>query len=555
MTEARTTRVTPRWVVGVREILVAAAIALTGVSLIALVARRAADRDLDRLLAETGIERRQPSVALAARNDPDSRRARLAVARALLAEAFDPEPFGRLPQREGIEEASRAAERLEVARDLALRAWRERPAAWQAPMIAGGATYRLWSMRGDPRVVRERRSWEDPIRAAARLAPGEEEPPRLLAWARLEVWPALGEAERRETRDWLRVAFGDARTFELLAPLWLAVAGGRTEAFALVPARPDAWALVSRIYAGERRWEAYCASEERRMEVLRHDLDERLDEAAARIAGGDLAGARQLALAVLAMAPRDRLFAPAASRALDSLPAGVISADRGGEHWLRWAMDGAAYGRERLKPAHVARLLNISANLTPPEKALAHVAAGELASAEQVERRAEDVNLEAWAPYFAAKALLLASRGDAQGARAASARLHRTWRGSPAELDIRRAIAETGASASDLASARSALAALGRTRNATDWRWRGAVARLDIVTHGAPKGVEIGLDVVPADGAVVRVSLDGGTVLVAPVAAGATVVVPPPREPGRHLVEFATEQGGRVMPGAVTVVD
>ncbi len=537
-----------------RAVLVVAAVAHPGVSVIAHLDRRAADRDLDRLLGETGIERRQPDVALAARNDPDSWRARLTVARALLAEAFDPQPFGRLPQREGIEEASKVGERLEIARDLALRAWRERPAAWQAPMIAGGATYRLWSMRGDPRVVRERRSWENPIRAAARLAPGEEEPPRLLAWARLEVWPALGEQERRETREWLRVAFADARTFELLAPLWLAVAGSRAEAYALVPARPDAWALVSRIHARERTWESYCASEERRVEVLRSDLDERLDEAAARLAGGDLAGARQQALAVLAMAPRDRQFAPVASRALDSLPAGVIAADRGAEHWLRWAMDGAACGRERLKPAHVARLLNISNNLAPPERALAHVAAGELASAEQVERRAEDVNLEPWSPYFAAKALLLASRRDHEGARAASGGLHRTWRGSPAELDIRRAIAEAGASASEVASARSALAALGPVWPATDWRWRGAFARLDIVTHGAPKGLEIALDVVPADGAVVRVALDGGTIRVAPVVPGSSLVVSPPREPGRHLLEFVTEEGGRVMPGAVTVV-
>lgn len=555
MTQVQPTRRTPPWVVGVRAVLVVVAVALTGLSVIALFERLALDRDLDRLLAETGIERRQPNVALAARNDPDPWRARLTVARALLAEAFDPAPFQRLAQREAIEEASRTAERLEVARDLALRAWRERPAAWQAPMIAGGATYRLWSMRGDPRVVRERPAWEDPIRAAARLAPGEEEPPRLLAWARLEVWRALEDAERRETRDWLRVAFADTRTFELLAPLWLAVAGDRDEAFALVPPRPDAWDLVGRIHARERKWDGYCASEERRLEVLRRDLDERLDEAAARLAGGDLAGARQHALAVLAMAPPDRQFAPAASRALDTLPAGVSGADSGAERWLRWAMDGAVCGRERLKPVHVARLLAMSNGLAPPERALAHVAAGELARAEQVERRAEDVNLEPWSPYFAAKALLLASRGDAEGARAAAARLHRSWRGSPVAFDVRRAVAEAGASASESASARSALAALGPVWPATEWRWRGAVARLDIVTHGVPRAIEIALDVVPAGGAVVRVALDGGTVRVAPVVPGSALVVPPPREPGRHLVEFVTEQGGRVMPGAMTVID
>ncbi|MFZ5786829.1 MAG: hypothetical protein ACOY3Y_10340, partial [Acidobacteriota bacterium] len=468
MTQTQPTRATPRWAVAVRAVLAAAALALVAVSVLALLDRRAADRGLERLLAQTGIERRQPNVALTARNDPDPWRARLTVARALLAEAFDPEPFGRLPLREGVEEASRAGERLEAARDIALRAWRERPAAWQAPMIAGGATYRLWSMRGDPRVVRERRSWEDPIRAAARLAPGEEEPPRLLAWARLEIWPALEAAERRETREWLRVAFDDARTFELLAPLWLAVAGDRDEAFALVPSRSEAWALVSRIHARERKWDAYCASEERRLEVLRRDLDERLEEAAARLAGGDLAGARQQAFAVLAMAPRDRQFSALASRALDTLPAGVVANGGGAEHWLRWAMEGAAYGRGRLKPAHVARLLNISESLTRAESALAHLAAGELARAEQVERRAEDINLEPWSPYFAAKAYLLASRGDAEGARAAAARLHRSWRGSPVELDLRRASAEAGPSAADVASARSALAALGPVWPATE---------------------------------------------------------------------------------------
>jgi hypothetical protein len=514
-------------------------------------------REIERLLADTGLARRQPDIAERVRRDPDAVRGRLGIARALLAESFDQKIFSRLPQREAIEEASRVGERLELARTLAEQAFPERPAAWQAPMIAGAATYRLWSMRGDPRLFSERAAWEGPLLAAAALAPGEDEPPRLLAWARLEIWPALSPAERQETRTLLRRAFAEPATFDRLATAWLDAAGDQEESFAMVPDGPGAWDTVKRIYAARADWGGYCAADARLRSALKRDLDQRVEDVAARLRGGDPSGARRGALDILAVAPADGSYRSLVERTLTLLPAGPAPASglAGSRAWLAWALDGTVRGEGRLPPAAISRLVLAAGDLNPAETALAMLAAGDLAAAELIEQRREDVNTEAWAPYFLAKARVLAGRGEGGPARAALAMVHRSWRGSPVELEARVLVAEAAGDSAVVADAQIARAeAVTTLWPATAWRWQGAFARLDLLPEAEARGLEVSFDVVPAGGVVAEVSVDGQSVQVAPVRPDEKLRILTRLAPRAHLVEVRTLAGGRAVPGAVTLL-
>ncbi|MFH1177946.1 MAG: hypothetical protein V1750_11110, partial [Acidobacteriota bacterium] len=229
---------------GALALLVLLALGLAALAGSAGRARRAERLALASLLAQSGIERRHPEVAERVLRDPDLRRGRLAIARALLAESLDLGAYSRLPRREAVASAVRMGERLELAERLAAEALAERPAAWQAAMILGGARYRLWMLRGDGRLLARRDDWERPLRRAIAMAPAEDEPVRLLATALLEVWPSLAAGEQEEARGLLRRAFADPETFFRLIPLWLVAAGDRTEALALVPESTAAWRVL-----------------------------------------------------------------------------------------------------------------------------------------------------------------------------------------------------------------------------------------------------------------------------------------------------------------------
>jgi hypothetical protein len=155
-----------------RGVLAALAVVVAGFAVQSALTLHARHRDIVKLLAETGLASRQPEVARSAAMDPDPVRGRLAVARALLAEAFDYGAFETLPPREAAEAVAGINDRLDLARTIAAETLAARPSAWQAAMILGGATYRLWSARGDPRVFADRAAWEDRCLRPRALAPG-----------------------------------------------------------------------------------------------------------------------------------------------------------------------------------------------------------------------------------------------------------------------------------------------------------------------------------------------------------------------------------------------
>jgi hypothetical protein len=533
----------------------AVAVLALGVAVVAVqrsATQRNQHRDLLRLLAETGLKARQPEAARAAAMDPDPVRGRLAVARALLAEAFDYRSFEVLPPREAAEAAARVNERLELAREIGAEALAARPDSWQAAMILGGATYRLWSSRGDPRVFSQRSAWEAPLLAASRLAPGEDEPFRLLAVAWLEVWPMLTAVERREALATLPRAFEDPATFARCAELWLAAAPVRAEAFALVPDNSRAWSLLEGVYAGRTEWEAFCAARQRRDEALVRELQQRVAEAGKHLRGGDISGARSLAVGVVAEAPAELRFRDSVETALTLCPPGPVGSHETARRWLAWAAEGFVRGRERLSAGAVARLVASAGALPPQEAALGALAGGDLVEAERLERRHEAPTTEAWAPYWIGKARVLAAQRRVAEATAALGKVHRGARASVPAAEANLAVAQTGGGAARIAAARAELASLAAVSwPGTAWWWRGSVARLDLLAAADAPSLVVGLDVVPATGAVVQVTLDGATAVVAPIRAGTSLSVAAPVARGAHLLEVEPVTGGAVVPGQV----
>jgi hypothetical protein len=535
-------------------------VAVLAAGVVVLAVQRAATqrdqhRDVVKLLAETGLAARQPDVARAAATDPDPVRGRLSVARALLAEAFDYRSFATLPPREAAEAAARVNERLELAREVAAGALAVRPSAWQAAMILGGATYRLWSSRGDPRVFSQRKVWEGPLLTAARLAPGEDEPLRFLAVAWLEVWPTLTTAERDDALINLRRAFQDPETFARCAEPWLEAAADRDEAFALVPDDSRAWSLLESLYAGKTEWDGFCATRRRRDQALERELQRRVVEAGEHLRGGDLSGARSLAMGVVAMAPVELRFRDSVEAALALCPPGPVSSREPVRRWLTWAGEGFVRGQTRLSPGAVARLAASAGELQASEAALAELAAGDLVQAEVIERRNEALKTETWAPYWLAKGRVLARQHRAGEAAAVLARVHRSWRAAVPVVEARLAVAQASGDAAEIAAAHAELAAVAAASwPATAWQWRGPVARLDLLGAADAPGLAVGLDVVPTAGAVVQVSLDGATVAVVPVRAGARLEVTTHVARGPHLLEVETIAGERAVPGKVELI-
>jgi hypothetical protein len=538
-----------------RGVVAVAAVAVAALAVQRALTRHAQHRNVLKLLAETGLTLRQPDVARAAAVDPDPVRGRLAVARALLAEASDYSPFAKLPPRESAEAAARVNERLELGREIAATALAVRPGDWQAAMILGGATYRLWSSRGDPRVFSQRSAWQGPLVAATRLAPGEDEPRRLLAVAWLEVWPTLSDAERREALGVLSRAFQDPATFARCAELWLSVAPDREQAFSLVPDDSRAWSVLEGLYAGRTDWGGFSAARVRRDDALIRELRQRVAGAGERLRGGDRPGARTLAAGVVDSAPVERRFVEPVEAALALCPPGLVGSNETVRRWLTWAADGFVRGRERLPAGAVARLVASAGALPPPVAALAALAAGDLVEAERLERRNEAPTTEAWAPYWIAKAQVLAGQGRARDAAAALASVQRDSRATVPGVGARFAAARAAGDTAALDVVQRELASLASTAwPATAWRWRGPVASLDLLAAVDSAGLAVSIDVAPTGGAVVRVGVDGATSAIAPVRDGPAISVTTPIRRGPHLLEVEVLAGGNVVPGKVELI-
>ena len=236
-----------------RATLALAGIGLAAVSVAQLLSHRAGQRSLEELAREAGVLAQDPGLLEAIAREPDPWRARLRLARTLLASATaDPRP-----------ETAVVLRRLEVARGLASGVSLERPASWEAAMTRGASTYLEWSLRRDRRIFSHPEEWEGPLLRSLELAPGRPEPARFLAAAYLELWPALSRSKQESARKLLAGALSDRATFEALIEPWVRTAGSYQEAFAAMPAAPWAWERLQQIAAEDADWPGYSAARQR----------------------------------------------------------------------------------------------------------------------------------------------------------------------------------------------------------------------------------------------------------------------------------------------------
>ena len=230
-----------------RAAVAAAALALAVVPMLRLRALATRQEQMSAWLGRSGIVAPREL-----EHEPDTERVELRAARASLAAELDPARHSDLAPAEEARQRAEAATRLAETASLAAGAFAERPAAWEAAMVMGAATYLSWSLAHDPRLFTAAPAWERPLETAIALAPGRTEASRLLAGSYLEIWPALSSAKRERGRQLLASVFSDPQAFAGLIGPWLATAASREEAFAVIPATPEAWAKLQRLGLRQR---------------------------------------------------------------------------------------------------------------------------------------------------------------------------------------------------------------------------------------------------------------------------------------------------------------
>jgi hypothetical protein len=484
-------------------------------------------------------------------HEPDPGRVDLRAARASLAAELDPARHTDLPPTEEARQRASGAARLADTARLAGATLAERPAAWDAAMVMGAATYLSWSLARDGRLFTAAPAWERPLEAAVELAPGRDDAARLLATAYLEVWPALSPARRERGRQLLAGVFADPAAFAGLIGPWLATAANREEAFAVIPAAPDAWAKLQQIYAQETDWPGYCAARERWDLALQAHLTSQLAQAEEQRAA---AGARELFLEVAAEARSGRRYLGLLTRALEGCPPGSVdhrTAQRLSQH-LIWSLERCRLDRCPLSPRALRRLAGFCRDLDPLIDAMAALVTGDLPRAEVLERTYATIESDDWAAYRLLKAKQLAERERGADVEAALAGIPRSWSDRPSYWQVRALAARAAADTAGEAAAARELANLAvRAWPATAWYFHGGVPQLELLAAGGAPGLELAIDAAPPHGAAAEVRFDESILGTFPVAAGTTLSLRVPVAPGLHLLELEAVAGGTVVPGAV----
>jgi hypothetical protein len=495
-------------------------------------------------------------------HEPDPGRVDLRAARASLAAELDPARRSDLPPAEEARQRAEGSARMAATARLAGSALGERPAAWEAAMVMGAATYLSWSQARDPRLFTAAPAWERPLESAVALAPGRNEPARLLAAAYLELWPVLSPAKRDRERRLLASVFTDPAAFASLIGPWLVTAANREEAFAPVPQTPEAWAKLQQIYAQQADWQGFCEARQHWDLALQVSLTSRLAEAEVRRASSD---ARDRFLEVASEARAGRRYLGLISRALEDCPPGSVDHHTAEllEKHLVWTLERCRLDHCPLSPRAMRRLAGFSRDLDPRIDAMAALVTGDLPRAEVLERTYATDWSEDWAAYRLLKAKLLSERGDrsdrgdrgrghAPEIEAAFAGIPRSWQERPSYWQVRAATARQAGDAAAEAAAANELARLAtREWPATAWHFHDGLPRLELLAASGASGLDLMIDEAPPRGAAAEVRLDDSILGTFPVAAGTVLALRTPIAPGLHLLEIETAAGGAVLPGAV----
>lgn len=504
-------------------------------------------------------------------HEPDPGRVDLRAARASLAAELDPARRSDLPPAEEARQRAEGSARMAATARLAGSALAERPAAWEAAMVMGAATYLSWSQARDPRLFTAAPAWERPLETAVALAPGRNESARLLAAAYLELWPVLSPAKRERERRLLAGVFTDPAAFASLIGPWLLTAANREEAFAAVPQTPEAWAKLQQIYAQQADWQAFCEARERWDLALQASLTSRLAVAEEHRASSD---ARSRFLDIAIEARPGRRYLGLLGRALEGCPPGSVDHHTAEllEKHLVWTLERCRLDRCPLSPRAMRRLAGFCRDLDPRIDAMAALVTGDLPRAEVLERTYATDWSEDWASYRLLKAKLLTERNDrgergergergvrgvrdrghAPESEAAFAGIPRSWQERPSYWQVRAATARLAEDAAAEAAAAHELARLAtREWPATAWHFHDGLPRLELLAAAGASGLDLMIDEAPPRGAAAEVRLDDSILGTFPVTAGTVLALRTPITPGLHLLEIETVAGGAVLPGAV----
>ncbi len=477
----------------------------------------------------------------------DSHRAALQVARAILARDLTPNP----PVPRGAQ--------LERARDLGREALAAHPAAWQAPMIFGAATYLEWSITRDGRLFRQAERWQTPLLRSLDLGPGRTEPTQFLASAYLELWPALSADRRREARRLVGRAMADPKHFGRLLEPWLERAEDRQDAFDLIPEDTQAWDAVARYFLEQREWPAFVEARDRGFEVQKATARGLLEEAEVHLAGRDLRGARHLFLSAAMVAPQSLDMDPLIDEALAKAPAGPFN-----PHYaagLGQQLDRALYlslhRQAPLKASVIARLAVASGELPSPDRALAALAAEDLPGAELIARRADAQPwTPEWSPYNIARARVLLQRGDLPGAATALHEAEAGWRLEPVYWLVQRELSRRAGDTEGEARAEEWLQSF-KPENRGARAWHVVDPRRQRLTfwgEAEPTEISLELSQQPPGGGAVAIHLDGQPVRrwALPTSAPLRFAVDADHSE-IHVLEFENLAGGSVLPGRLRV--
>lgn len=536
-----------------RAVLIALALLLAGLSVVDYSLYRRDRSALRRSPAGARLAVLPAWVGKTVDGEPDPVRARLALARALVAGELDVHQRHSLTLGNADADRRASLERLATAGELAAGALARRPAAWQAAMLLGAATYLGRSLARDPALIADSPAWDRPLTLARELAPGKEEPGRFSALVYLELWNVLSPEKRDLARGLLARAFRDQATYSQLLGLWVDIAADREEVFAVVPAQPGAWETLLRLYAERGDWDGYLATWERTGEQLNGVLEERLEQGAARRRGGEAAVARGYYLSVLSYSRPSAAHAPLVERALTEAPPGPAARTPSEVlAWLDWTLSLSHVGRRPLARPVVDRLAGMVADLPAPRAAFAAAVGAHLPQAERLEHRSPDTWSEPWGPYWLAKARELTARGHLDQAAAALDQLPAAWTDRPVAWLARRELAAAADNTADGEQAERRLAELARSRwPAAVWQPQRRLARAELLTGEPAGGLEVELVTVPAAGTVVVAQLDGNEIGAFRLEPGDRLRLPVGIEPGLHLLELRTVAGDPPVPGEI----
>jgi hypothetical protein len=478
------------------------------------------------------------------------------MALALLNEHFDRSWLQKMDPSVREEELSKSWDRLDIARELAGGLLSNRVAAWEPPMILGTTTMLDAARRGGvARLLATRPTWERELRAAAERAPGKAEPLRFLTGAYLGVWTSLPDEEQRRLEPLIARALSNRQTFTLLGEAWVRVAADRSRAWSAVPDRSWAWRNLQSIYRNED-WSLFVETWNRWDHALLAELERELEESS-RHPGRDPRQARSALLSIAARARPDRRYAAVLSGALEVCPPGTAV-----PYWverlsatLDWTLEECLRSTCPVSPKALERLAGAIGELPPHKRAVVALLSGDESRASFLEHQFSAPGAEAWAPYLLQKARVLAERGAAPQALILLGGLHRSWRGTPLEVDLRRRLAEQAADSGAADDARREMETLAVSKwSATDWRWSGDKATLELATAESASGVSIDIDVAPRNGEPIELRCDGVAEAIAVAHEGEPVTLRVPLSPGIHFLEMTPLSGGGVAPGKTRVL-